>query len=189
MGDPLVPSGAKGSFYTYLCMFDYSKNADILASYMANATKTAPKTKKNIVLATVDVASRKSLDMRAGDTVRVHQKIQEKGKTRIQIFEGMVLARKHGSSPTATFTVRKTAGGYGVERIFPLYSPNVDKIEITKRAKVRRAKLYYIRDKAAKEISKRMKMEMMQADTSSKATAEDAPAEVVEETTDGAKAE
>lgn len=140
---------------------------------MTAATKTTSKAKKPIKLATIDTASRKNLDMRTGDTVRVHQKIQEKGKTRIQIFEGMVLARKHGSSPTATFTVRKSAGGYGVERIFPLYSPNIDKIEVTKRAKVRRAKLYFIREKAAKEISKRMKMEMMKADTSTNSTSAD----------------
>jgi len=138
---------------------------------MATATKTAPKAKKDIKLATVDTASRKDIDMKSGDTVKVHQKIQEKGKTRIQIFEGMVLARKHGSSPSATFTVRKNAGGYGVERIFPLYSPNIEKIEVTRRAKVRRAKLYYIRAKAAKEISKRMKMEMMKPDIAPKAEA------------------
>lgn len=139
---------------------------------MATPTKTAskgtPKAKTDIKLAVVDIAPRKNLDMRAGDTVKVHQKIIEKGKTRIQLFEGMVLARKHGSSPSATFTVRKTSGGFGVERIFPLYSPNIEKIEVTKRAKVRRAKLYFIREKAAKEISKRMKTEMMKADTVSK---------------------
>lgn len=124
------------------------------------ATKTATKTKKEIKLVQAN-PSLKNFDMRVGDTVKVHQKIQEKGKTRVQIFEGMLLARKHGTSPSATFTVRKNAGGYGVERIFPLYSPIIDKIEVVRRAKVRRAKLYYIRDKAAKEISKRMKMEMM----------------------------
>lgn len=139
---------------------------------MTAATKTAPKAKKDIKLATVDTASRKNIDMKAGDTVRVHQKIQEKGKTRTQIFEGMVLARKHGSSATATFTVRKSSNGYGVERIFPLYSPNIEKIEVTKRAKVRRSKLYFIREKAAKEISKRMKMEMMKPESAPKASAE-----------------
>ena len=142
------------------------------------AAKTAPAAKKKIVLAKVNVPSRKELNMRAGDTVKVYQKIQEKGKTRLQVFEGMVLSRKHGTSPSATFTVRKSSMGFGVERIFPLYSPNIDKIEVTKRAQVRRAKLYYIRDKAAKEISKRMKMEMMKADTSyveAPAEAESAP--------------
>lgn len=153
------------------------------------ASKTAPKVTKSIKLASLDLASRKDIDMKSGDTVRVFQKIQEKGKTRLQVFEGIVLARKHGSSPSATFTVRKTAGGYGVERIFPLYSPNIDKIEVTRRSKVRRAKLYYIREKASKEISKRMKMEMMKPDTS-KAAAKEAAVEaaetevVVEETTE-----
>lgn len=124
---------------------------------------TAAKTtaKKAVTLSTLNKDSRKNFDMKSGDTVKVHQKIQEKGKTRIQIFEGLVLARKHGAEAGATFTVRKVSGGYGVERIFPLYSPSIEKIEVTKRAQVRRAKLYYIRKKAAKEISKRMKMEMM----------------------------
>ena len=112
----------------------------------------------------VSIEERKALDMKSGDTVKVYQKIQEKGKTRIQMFEGMVLARKHGKEAGATFTVRRVAGGYGVEKIFPLYSPLIDKIEVTKRAKVRRAKLYYVRRKAAKEISKRMKMEMIRND-------------------------
>lgn len=151
------------------------------------AAKTAPKASKKIVLAKVHIPSRKDLDMRAGDTVKVYQKIQEKGKTRLQVFEGMVLARKHGSSPSATFTVRKSSMGFGVERIFPLYSPNIDKIEITKRAQVRRAKLYYIREKAAKEISKRMKMEMMKADTSY--TEAPAEAEVAAEETKSEAAE
>ncbi len=117
--------------------------------------------KKVPVMAKINRESRSALDMHAGDTVKVHLKIQEKGKTRIQIFEGLVLARKHGKEAGGTFTVRKVSGGYGVERIFPLYSPSIDKIEVTKRAQVRRAKLYYIRKKAAKEISKRMRMEMM----------------------------
>lgn len=134
---------------------------------------------KEIKVAKTD-ATRKDFDMRVGDTVKVHQKIQEKGKTRIQIFEGLVLARKHGNEAGATFTVRKVSGGYGVERIFPLYSPNIDKIEVVKRAKVRRSKLYYIRDKAAKEISKRMKMEMTKRDSSHLTKAEAARLEAEE---------
>ena len=101
---------------------------------------------------TVNTEARRKLSLRAGDTVRVFQKIQEKDKTRLQAFEGMVLSVKHGAEPGATFTVRKVANGVGVERIFPLYSPVIDKIEVVRRAKVRRAKLYYIREKAAKEI-------------------------------------
>jgi large subunit ribosomal protein L19 len=103
------------------------------------------------------LAARKELDLRSGDTVRVHVKIQEKGKTRIQMFEGLVLARKHGSEAGATFTVRKISHGVGVERIFPLYSPSIDKIEIIRRAKVRRAKLYFIREKVSKMIRRKMR--------------------------------
>ena len=105
----------------------------------------------------VNMEERQSLGLRAGDTVRVHQKIQDKGKTRIQIFEGLVLARKHGDEPGATFTVRKMSGGIGIEKIYPLYSPMIDKLEIVKRAKVRRAKLYYIREKVAREVKRQMR--------------------------------
>lgn len=97
--------------------------------------------------------------MRAGDAVRVTVKIKEKDKTRLQAFEGLVLARKHGHEAGATFTVRKVASGVGVERIFPLYSPSIEKIEIVKRTKTRRSKLYYIRDKAAREIRRKMRTE------------------------------
>lgn len=108
------------------------------------------------------VTEKTSADMRPGDVVRVHQKIKEGEKTRIQIFEGMVLARKHGNEAGATFTVRKVSGGIGVERVYPLHSPNIEKIEIVKRSsKVRRAKLYYIRDKAAREQRKKMRHEFL----------------------------
>jgi large subunit ribosomal protein L19 len=108
------------------------------------------------------MTDRSALDLRTGDVVRVHQKIKEGDKTRIQIFEGLVLARKHGSEAGATFTVRKVSQGVGVERIYPLHSPNIEKIEIVKRsAKIRRAKLYYIREKAAKEQRKKMKHEIL----------------------------
>ena len=117
-----------------------------------------------ITLSKLDKTTRTAIDMRTGDTVRVHQKIQEKGKTRIQIFEGMILARKHGTEAGGTFTVRKSSNGYGVERIFPLYSPMIEKVEVVKRSKVRRAKLYYIKDKAVKEINKRLKMQMIRGD-------------------------
>ena len=82
----------------------------------------------NIKLSPVDMDSRKALDFRAGDTVRVWSKIQDKGKTRTQAFEGLILARKHGAEMGGTFTVRKVASGVGVERIFPIYSPSIDKI-------------------------------------------------------------
>jgi len=111
---------------------------------------------------------RKNIGIKAGDTVRVHQKIQDKGKTRIQVFEGLVLARKHGTEAGATFTVRKVSEGIGVEKIYPLYSPMIDKIEILRRSKVRRSKLYYIREKVAREIKRQMRrMQLMYAATES----------------------
>ena len=106
----------------------------------------------------VDIEERKKLDFKAGDTISVSSKIlEEKGKFRLQAFEGIVLARKHGTEAGATFTVRKVASGVGVERIFPLYSPMVSKIEITKKARARRSKLYYIRTKAVKDVRKKMR--------------------------------
>lgn len=81
---------------------------------------------------------------RAGDTVRVHVKIKEGEKYRIQVFEGVVIARKNNGI-SSTFTVRKVSLGYGVERIFPIHSPIIEKIEVVKSGKVRRARLYYLR--------------------------------------------
>ena len=113
---------------------------------------------KNVVkISPVDVDARKNLDLRPGDTVRVYQKIEEKGKTRLQAFEGLVLARKHGTEAGATFTVRRVSSGVGIEKIFPLYSPMIDRIEIIKRTRVRRAKLYYIRDKVAREARRQLR--------------------------------
>lgn len=116
------------------------------------------------------MAERAALDIRAGDTVRVWQKIEELklGKTaakkkvvtkqvRKQAFEGLVLAVKHGREPGATFTVRRVASGVGVEKIFPLYSPAIDAVEVLRRAKVRRAKLYFIRRKAARDVKHAMR--------------------------------
>lgn len=120
---------------------------------------------------------RANLDLRSGYTVRVWQKIQEKGKTRLQAFEGLVLSRKHGKEPGATFTVRRVVGGIGVEKIFPLYSPNIDRIEVTKKARVRRSKLYYVREKAAKEIRRQMRNYVIvkpEETTKAGATAEEA---------------
>lgn len=96
-------------------------------------------------------------EIRPGDTVKVFQKIKEGDKTRIAAFEGLVIARKHGRGISATFSVRKVVDGIGVERVFPLHSSTIEKIEVLRRAKVRRAKLYYIRDLAAREVRRKMK--------------------------------
>ncbi|HXK40106.1 MAG TPA: 50S ribosomal protein L19, partial [Candidatus Paceibacterota bacterium] len=141
----------------------------------------------NITISPVNMQARKDLDMRSGDTVRVSIKIEEKGKTRLQVFEGTVLARKGGREPGATFTVRRVSGGYGVEKIFPLYSPLIDKIEVTRRVKTRRAKLYHIREKAAREIRRQMrKMHAVSyttvvAESEKAATEEEAPVDTQEE--------
>jgi len=113
---------------------------------------------KGFKISPVETEKRKKLDLKSGYTVKVWQRVPEKdGKFRLQAFEGLVIARKHGSEAGATFTVRRVASGVGMEKIFPLYSPNIDKIEILRKAKVRRSKLYYIRDKAAREIRRRMR--------------------------------
>ena len=109
------------------------------------------------VISPVNTAERAKMDVRTGDTVRVHQKIEEKGKTRTQVFEGLVLYRNHGSEAGATFTVRKVASGVGVEKTFPLYSPNITKIEVVARGRARRARLFYIRDKASKEAARKIR--------------------------------
>lgn len=96
-------------------------------------------------------------EISAGDTIRVYQKIKEGEKERVAPFEGMVIAKKHGRGISATFTVRKVMDGVGVERIFPLHLPTISKIELITHSKTRRAKLYYIREKAAREIRKKMK--------------------------------
>jgi large subunit ribosomal protein L19 len=122
------------------------------------------------VITPINAEGRAKLGIRPGDTVRVIQNITElkkgrgadkKEKTtknvRKQAFEGLVLAVKHGTEAGATFTVRTTLSGVGVEKVFPLYSPAIDSIEIVKRSKVRRAKLYFIREKAAKEVRRQLR--------------------------------
>ena len=122
------------------------------------------------IITPVNVAGRAKLGLRAGDTVRVVQNIVElkkgrgtdkKEKTvknaRKQVFEGLVLAVKHGTEAGATFTVRATLSGVGVEKTYPLYSPVIDSIEIVKRSGVRRAKLYFIREKAAKAVRRQLR--------------------------------
>lgn len=131
------------------------------------------------IITPVKIEERQKLGIQPGDTVRVHQKITEtkKGKAankketttqnvRTQVFEGLVLAVKHGKEAGATFTVRATLSGIGVERVFPLYAPFIEKIEIVKRSKVRRAKLYFIREKVAREVRRQLRnMRMMNVST------------------------
>ncbi|KKU79733.1 MAG: 50S ribosomal protein L19 [Parcubacteria group bacterium GW2011_GWA2_47_7] len=115
-------------------------------------------------LSPVDMESRRKLDFRTGDTVRVFVKVledAEKKKYRLQAFEGMVLARKHGKETGATFTIRKVASNVGVERIFPLYSPMIDRIELVKQSTVRRSKLYYVREKAVRDVRRKLKQTRM----------------------------
>ncbi len=122
------------------------------------------------VITPVNIEGRASLGIRAGDTVRVTQNIVElkkgrgtdkKEKTiknaRKQVFEGLVISTKHGAEAGGMFTVRATLSGVGVEKTFPLYSPVIDSVEIVKRSKVRRAKLYFIRDKAAKAVRRQLR--------------------------------
>ncbi len=97
--------------------------------------------------------------LRTGDTVRVHEKVKEKEGERIQVFEGVVIARKHGKGLNGTFTVRKiSAHRVGVEKTYPIHSPNIQKIEVVKHDKIRRAKLYYLRDLKKKKRKKPSKM-------------------------------
>lgn len=96
-------------------------------------------------------------EFNTGFTVKVHQRIKEGGKERVQIFEGLVIARKGGLGANATFTVRKIASGVGVERIYPLHSPNIVKLEVVKASDVRKSKLYYVRER--RDNTPRMKKE------------------------------
>lgn len=111
-------------------------------------------------------------DLRPGDTIKVHQKIKEGEKERIQIFEGIIIARKNGKGISGTMTVRKIVDGVGVERIFQIHSPSIEKIDVVSHAKVRRAKLNYLR--TAKGSKARLKRKEL-----SSAIAEE-PAKVVE---------
>ncbi len=88
-------------------------------------------------------------ELLVGDTVKVHIKVKEGNRERIQIFEGTIIAKKHGGI-SETVTVRRIASGVGVEKVFPVHSPNIDKFEVVRHGKVRRAKLYYLRDRVGK---------------------------------------
>lgn len=131
------------------------------------------------IISPVNIEKRKELDIRAGDTVRVISRVEEKGKTRLQAFEGIVIAVKHGKEAGGTFTVRKVASGVGVERTFTLYSPLIDSIELIKRSKVRRSKLYHLKKKAMREIKRQMRRVRNLPDVSS--TEEDEEESIPEE--------
>lgn len=113
--------------------------------------------KKEIIEFNKSQRAAKVPDLKTGDIIEVHRKIKEGGKERIQVFKGMIIAIKGRQSSSPMVTVRKVSGGVGVELIIPVYSPAIFKIELVKRAKVRRSKLYYIRTKPAKSL--RMKYE------------------------------
>ncbi|MDP2704409.1 MAG: 50S ribosomal protein L19 [bacterium] len=97
--------------------------------------------------------------IKPGWTIRVNQRIKEGEKTRVQAFEGMVISRKHGSEAGGTITVRKVSDNIGVEKTFPIYLPSIESVKVVRKAKVRRAKLYFLRDKTNKEIRKKIRTE------------------------------
>ena len=111
-------------------------------------------------------------ELKAGMKIRVWQKIKEGDKERLQAFEGVVIAVKHGRGKSATFTVRKISSGIGVERIFPLHAPTIEKVEVLSQSKVRRAKLYYVRNR----IGKKSKMKQIELAEVVVPTAEEVPA-------------
>lgn len=152
-----------------------------------------------VAISPVNMNERKALGLRAGDIVRVWQNIVElkTGKAankkevttknvRKQAFEGLVLAVKHGAEAGGTFTVRKVSSGVGVEKIFPLYSPNIDSVEVLRRTRTRRAKLYFIREKAARDQKRAMRRQLAvepRATAADEAPAVEAPQEVAAEAT------
>lgn len=131
--------------------------------------------------------------IKPGDIVKVYQKIKEKdGKTRIQVFEGQVLAKKHGNGLSSTITVRKVIKDIGAERIFPIHSPLIDKIEVVKRHKTRRAKLYFLRDAKGKRarlkrIEIREKDIVLKEEKPAEEVKEEKPAEAIEENAEKAQ--
>lgn len=140
--------------------------------------------KTTIIFTPVDIEARKALDFSSGDVVRVWNKIKENdGKIRLQAFEGMVLARKHGTEVGATFTVRRVASGVGVERVFPLFSVMIDKIEIVRHSRTRRSKLYYVRDKALRDVRRKLKKDTRVVKKGANTTVEAIPTETTEEVT------
>lgn len=127
----------------------------------------------SINLSPVNVEERKALNFKSGDVLKVATKVKEgKDKFRIQNFEGLCLARKHGTEAGATFTVRKLSGDIAVERIFPLYSPMIDSIKVVRSNKTRKSKIYFVRTKAAKETRKKLKTVKVVKNTDTKKVTE-----------------
>lgn len=129
---------------------------DVITEYVAKHMKTPEKLP----------------EFNIGDTVRVHFKIVEGGKERIQVFEGVVIGRNHGTGPHATFTVRRVTYGEGVERVFPLHSPRIAKVDVVREGKVRRAKLYYLRERVGKHAKVKAKQRLTGEETSQDNSAE-----------------
>lgn len=127
---------------------------DLIAFNMARRTKDVP-------------------SLHSGDVVKIYRKIVEGGKERVQVFQGMVVAIKGGQSASPMVTVRKVSFGVGVEIVFPLHSPNIEKIEVVKSTRSRRAKLYYVREKSAKLLSKKLKEVTLKTGKTKKASVEE----------------
>ncbi len=130
-------------------------------------------------LISFNLKQRKPLDtpeFQAGDVVKIFRKIKEGNKERLQAFQGTIIAIKGGQSSSRTITVRKISFGVGVEIIFPLSSPQIDRIEFVKRTRARRAKLYFVRDKSVKVLSKKMKEIKVKDSTKAKITKKEAVA-------------
>lgn len=142
---------------------------------------------KKDIIAIINKENTKSKvpDFKAGDTIKVHSKIVEGNKERIQMYQGVVVACKHGKGSQGTFTVRKISYNVGVERTFLLHSPRIEKIEIVNKGIVRRSKLYYLRDRSGK--SARIKTKFFQAEKEA-APAVEAPVEVETKTEDSSQA-
>lgn len=137
---------------------------------------------KKVIEFNKELRAKQMPDFKAGDVVKVHRKIKEGDKERVQIFEGLIIAVKGGQSSSPTITVRKVSNGVGVELILPVFSPSIEKIELVKTAKVRRAKLYYLRGLTAK------KSRMKYTDAESIVPEEEIAApEVTEEVVDAAE--
>ncbi len=126
------------------------------------------------------VATRSLPELRPGLIVKIHQKIKEGTKSRTQIFEGIIIAHKHGVGPNGTITVRKVTDGIGVERVFPLHLPTIEKFEVVRTNKVRRAKLYYLREKSERETRRKLKAIATKAKTITKESITEATAEPTE---------